>query len=113
MPNELFVNSHIEKILSKIRIAREFTHADYLFRFPSSTKVIEQMRSLLSDESLLVGHPDQTSEDICEAGENMELKRVPIIISERCSVAWKFIMVRIIRTKISIFGKIDRIISLC
>lgn len=50
------------------------------------------MRSLLSDESLLVGHPDQTSEDICEAGENMGVKRVPIIISERCSVAWKFIM---------------------
>ena len=112
MRHELFVNSHIEKILGKIRIEREFTHAVYLFRFPSWTKVIEQMRSLLSDESLLVGHPDQTSEDICEAGENMELKRVPIIISERCSVAWKFIMVRVIISFITIRTKIDRIIYL-
>ena len=67
------------------------------------------MRSLLSDDSLLVGHPDQTSEDICETGENMEFKRVPIIISERCSVAWKFIMVNtilfVIRTKTTIFAK--------
>ena len=57
------------------------------------TKVIEQMRLILSEESLLVGHPDQGSDEICEAGEEMGVKRVPIIISEKCSAAWKFIMV--------------------